>query len=373
MVSPLIGPFPGPPQADEIEISVFGRGIGECVVVHLGSNHWVIIDSFCSESTGEPAALNYLRDYLGLDPGQAVRSVVISHLHTDHYAGIHALYEACGAETWLYFPDGPVEWDERFVAGVEKFAKANRCDDRYMGLTEVCAAWSTAAARNRRATASGPNGGIFTGGVGNLRVIGPSPRTVNAMKNSAAQLADPNATETPATLMVGPGANFTSLVIWLKVGEVRALLGGDMDCHPARGWEALVNDLGTEVLGSPSLVKVPHHGSRNDAFVDLKAPWMTGKPVSILAPYRGGKSKLPDDAMLNALISSSGSVFSTNLKAPDELDQYAYKTTSATDVVIARTSLSGHEPWSVHAITDAFSERAEYHPDAKALRLFAVP
>ena len=49
------------PKPDEIEISVFGSGYGECIVIHVGSGKWVIIDS-CMDASQEPISLKYLRE-----------------------------------------------------------------------------------------------------------------------------------------------------------------------------------------------------------------------------------------------------------------------------------------------------------------------
>ena len=49
------------PAHDEIQIVVLGKGIGECVLIHLGDGEWVIVDSFKGSWRGsprrEPAAL----------------------------------------------------------------------------------------------------------------------------------------------------------------------------------------------------------------------------------------------------------------------------------------------------------------------------
>ncbi|PXF57856.1 MAG: hypothetical protein C4B58_08625 [Deltaproteobacteria bacterium] len=38
------------PSPDELEISLFGPGRGECVVAHLGNNDWLVVDS-CLDNT----------------------------------------------------------------------------------------------------------------------------------------------------------------------------------------------------------------------------------------------------------------------------------------------------------------------------------
>lgn len=71
------------PASDEIEITVLGKGVGESVIVHAGEGGWVIIDSFVEPGSEKAAPLAYL-DSIGVDVAEAVRSVVLSHLHADH-------------------------------------------------------------------------------------------------------------------------------------------------------------------------------------------------------------------------------------------------------------------------------------------------
>src|SRR5438067_455186 len=38
-----------PPDSSELELSVFGPGRGECLVVHLGAGEWMVVDSCLNE------------------------------------------------------------------------------------------------------------------------------------------------------------------------------------------------------------------------------------------------------------------------------------------------------------------------------------
>ena len=38
------------PQPDQVEISIFGPGYGECILIHCGNDEWIISDvrlGFC--------------------------------------------------------------------------------------------------------------------------------------------------------------------------------------------------------------------------------------------------------------------------------------------------------------------------------------
>ena len=77
-----------------IEVSLFGPGYGECVVLHLGAGDWAIVDSCIDHRTGQPAALAYLSS-LGIDPAVAVKLVAVTHAHDDHIRGIADVLAAC--------------------------------------------------------------------------------------------------------------------------------------------------------------------------------------------------------------------------------------------------------------------------------------
>jgi len=80
------------PDSDEIEITIFGRGIGECCARHLGENRWVIVDNFnhtdksvdpiTRAKTLIPVARWYL-DELDVEPDR-VETIFITHFHQGH-------------------------------------------------------------------------------------------------------------------------------------------------------------------------------------------------------------------------------------------------------------------------------------------------
>ena len=69
---------------NQIELSVFGNGFGECIVIIINSEEVLIIDSFLGES-GKPIALEYL-DIMGIDYSK-IKALAITHWHTDHIKG----------------------------------------------------------------------------------------------------------------------------------------------------------------------------------------------------------------------------------------------------------------------------------------------
>ena len=83
-----------PPMPNEVEVSIFGGGYGESILVHPGNNEWIIIDSFRSPYTKRPVALEYL-EKLNVNINEAVKLIVATHWHDDHVGGLSEIVDVC--------------------------------------------------------------------------------------------------------------------------------------------------------------------------------------------------------------------------------------------------------------------------------------
>jgi glyoxylase-like metal-dependent hydrolase (beta-lactamase superfamily II) len=98
--NPLAGSnVDAPPALTEIEISDFGPGYGESLVLHLGENNWLIVDS-CLDLTGEPAPLTYLR-HIQIDPATSVKQFIATHWHDDHIRGLGRIMRECTSAAFV--------------------------------------------------------------------------------------------------------------------------------------------------------------------------------------------------------------------------------------------------------------------------------
>ena len=88
------------PKVDELEISLFGPGYGESILLHIGDGKWIIIDSCIDKKSNQPAALNYLKN-IGVDPSKDVKLVVATHWHDDHIRGLGRIVEECTEATFV--------------------------------------------------------------------------------------------------------------------------------------------------------------------------------------------------------------------------------------------------------------------------------
>src|SRR5688572_8544014 len=89
-----------PPDPNEVEVSVFGPGHGECVVVHLGDGEWMVVDSCRHFEDGRAAALRYL-EAEGVAVETAVKLVIVTHWHDDHIRGLGEIAERCSSARFV--------------------------------------------------------------------------------------------------------------------------------------------------------------------------------------------------------------------------------------------------------------------------------
>ena len=83
-----------PPNDYEIELSLFGYGYGESILIHIGDKRWVIIDSCINPLTNRSLPLEYLEN-IGVNPRKNVKQIILTHWHDDHCRGISEIVEIC--------------------------------------------------------------------------------------------------------------------------------------------------------------------------------------------------------------------------------------------------------------------------------------
>ena len=305
-----------PPNDEELEVSVFGPGVGESIVVHLGHGDWMVVDSCLSPRTGRPAALEYLGD-LGVDVGSAVKLIVLTHWHDDHVRGAGEILErAEAAQVVCSAKDhGPA-----FFEAVET-ARTARLPAT--GLDEMAKVLDTLLHRrlpSQRHESVGPvwaaEGRTLlqrdANGQPSARVVAlsPSDGTLTlALHELQEFLPRPAGPERRAVRLT---PNQRSVVVFAEAGTRAILLGADLEetHNPATGWRAVVGSPVRPTARS-EVFKVPHHGS---AGADNEAVWqemLAEEPIACLTPFSRGRSPLPTTNDLRRLGQRTGHVFCT--------------------------------------------------------------
>ncbi len=278
---------------------MFGPGYGECVLVHVGANEWMIVDSCVDQRAQRQPALTYLEN-IGVDPASAVVTVLVTHWHTDHVRGISEVVQECvSAEFWI---SEALRSPELLLAtrrfGSDRASKHNPFREFY-SVSELLAirkqggtgapATALAGARTvlwrRNATRTSPDCEVLA--------LSPSPASViDALAAIAAQL--PGTLDDVPYGIDEPSPNDAAVAVMVRVGGAGVLLGADLENPPSvdRGWKAVIT---SPVQPDPpaAVFKVAHHGSGN---ADDDAIWtqlLVPDPWAVITPFRRGATPLP--------------------------------------------------------------------------------
>lgn len=271
------------PASDEIEVTLLGKGVGECVVLHLGSGHYVTIDSFINPETKNPIVLDYIES-IGASK-EDIDCVVVTHWHKDHVLGIAKLAEVVSSKARFVMP--AVIKDEFFT----KFLNINdnQLNDQSPSA-EFHSALTTIMTRHLKIVLATNDKLIFgndEGSRGNVNLFSLSPNDEQLLtylsflkKAIDAQVKRPS--------FIFSDDNSISTALWLDFLNDKVLLGGDL---LKEGWKVIVEN--REIKGVASLFKVPHHGSITGHHESVWSHMLTGNPTSLLSVY--APSGLPTD------------------------------------------------------------------------------
>jgi beta-lactamase superfamily II metal-dependent hydrolase len=280
------------PATDEVEVSIFGPGYGECVVAHMGHNDWLVIDSCLEDKAKRSVALEYL-ETLGVDLSSAVHLVIATHWHDDHIVGLSDVCRATASAKFVCSAAMTSEQFESILATwrLRSFLPGGSGIDEMDAIVQVlknggavrASAQKVLWSRNRPTHAE-------------VRALSPSEAADLAMILRFGEAAAQASATTLSRRVPNIVDNHASVVISLVVGDARILLGSDLLVRTDRnfGWFAIIDSFsGTNHYQA---YKIAHHGSSNADHDDIWRELLQPEPVAALTPFvRGGKHLPTDD------------------------------------------------------------------------------
>ncbi|MCP2325663.1 hypothetical protein HDA40_004170 [Hamadaea flava] len=298
------------PGDDVVEVSIFGPGKGECVLVHFGSNEWLIVDSCVDQVTDTQPALDYLSN-IGVDYS-SVKYVIASHAHDDHVAGISSVYESCERAKFVCSAAATSKEMLSLIEADRKSPPDNRVRREYDRVFDI--------ARDR---------GVVTGAIqlvhgleGRVileRFAGSGQTEVLIRSLSPSDLSVMRSREALGSIVPTVGKarrsneideNEFSVVLWIEALGKQMLLGADMTKEPAgTGWHAILATFAP--AAKADVFKVPHHGSPNAHHPDVWDRLLVDDPIALLAPYRAGNPKRPSSDDIARICALSSRAFVT--------------------------------------------------------------
>jgi hypothetical protein len=284
------------PKAEEIEISLLGPGIGESVVVHLGSGDWMVVDSCRGRGSATSAPLEYLEE-VGVDVGRQVKLVVATHAHSDHIKGIADLFDRCEAAQFV-FPRASESRDFLTLLQLDEMAEQEpRAYDEFAKVLDTLTSRSKVLGRTPKIGAQ--EGSLLfrraaTPGRAGAEVLGlaPSEAAVERAIQEFGHWRDLLG-QNPGRVRTGDPNTYCA-VLWITVGEVNILVGADLLTGPGSdcGWNGvLLSPFRPE--GKASYFQVPHHGAPNAHHSQVWEEMLEQDVLATLTPYWGGQRPRP--------------------------------------------------------------------------------
>jgi hypothetical protein len=279
-----------PPKKDQIEVIVFGPGYGECIVVHLGENRWIIVDSCINTQTGKPAVLDYF-DTIGISPKENVKLIIISHWHDDHIRGLSDIILSCpeasvccsSALTQREFISHVLDYHDMMMAtssGVDEIKQTLEI----LKKRDIIYAFADRPILNLPAEESAAPCIVTT--------LSPSDVEYKNFLKGIASLIPPNMKTKIRAPSLTP--NNAAVAVWIEAGDVRILLGSDLaeKGDSSSGWSAIVQSK-KRPQGRASLFKIPHHGSVTGHHDNVWSDMLIKLPIVVLSPFYNAGRKIP--------------------------------------------------------------------------------
>ena len=306
------------PDSNEIEVSIFGPGYGECVLVHVGFNNWFIIDSCIDPIYKDPIPLAYL-DAINVDPGTSVKQVIATHWHDDHIRGIGETFKICESGEFVCsialsskeFLTLVNAYNERSMidgTGINEMQKVIeklswRKDNSVPNFTPKFAKANLPLWRNTLGHATSS----YTC---SIYALSPSDTAVLASQLDISKLLPLE--KQPKRALISTSPNRASVVIWVNIGEYNILLGSDLEeaGDGSSGWSGILKS-SLRPSGKASYFKVPHHGSSTAHNDRVWTEMLHENPVATLTPYVNGSTKLPNNIDINRISSKTNQAFVT--------------------------------------------------------------
>jgi len=274
-----------PPDTDSLEISLFGPGYGECIVIHLGLNDWIVVDSCIEPISREPVALAYFKT-IGVNAFR-IRLVVATHWDDDHISGISdvlrqatkAQFVCSSAMTSGEFRAVLSQWKPKSIipggSGIDEFDRvtdilADRAVDTKYPTPRLAHAQSMLWERQEPIPAE-------------VRALSPSDA---ADMSAIAELAGIRKSDRRQRRRLPYiDGNHTSVVMSIRAGTASALLGADLEIRADRslGWYA-VTDHATNKADHEAY-KIAHHGSANADNSEIWDQLLVNNPLTALTPF----------------------------------------------------------------------------------------
>jgi hypothetical protein len=280
----------------EIHIASQGGAYGECIVIHIGDNNWVVVDSCRDKDTREALPIKILNDRkVKFDD---VALIVCTHWHKDHTNGISDLLEICPNAKFAFArPDS----FERFAQFIEyDYLHKSEYGNDVTGDFQKCL--HTLKKTNKPIRVSCDQL-LLSRQLQSLPLkvysLSPSQKANSDFEFEISRLKEKQQYSNVAIQRKSP--NDISVVLLFEIGYTCFLLGADLEVKKDNddyGWLNITRK--SEAIRGANksvLFKIPHHGSKNGYHEEIWNKLLIQNPDGVITP--NSRSDLPSEGMVN--------------------------------------------------------------------------
>lgn len=272
---------------NECEVIVFGRGVGESILVRLSKSRWFAIDSCLDPITKKPVSLEYL-NAINVDL-ENVENILISHWHDDHVRGISKLVDSC-PNAKVIISEVMTTTELLTLMELQKSHKT-MLEKITTGIEEMQAVLEFLKSKNAFPSFATVNKIIFNDGNDKMWTLSPSEKETYNGKIAFQKLIPNDKSPKKRIPLLQP--NHCAVVSFFESGEISFALGSDLensndqDC----GWDGILKN--NQILNNKKLafLKIAHHGSANAHNQQLWDNFLIDNISTALTPYN--RSHIP--------------------------------------------------------------------------------
>ena len=307
-----------PVNADQIQFIFFGPGYGESILVHIGDNNWVIVDSCYGEYKGEecPVALAYLNSQ-GVNLETQVKLVLVSHWHEDHILGISRLVEDCKSAKFAL----PIVLDSSEYIAYLKAKDLQDCSPASFAGKELISCFKSIKKNGAKPLFAIQNRILLESSELNIShdkkvvvlALSPTDAQVGEFHSHVKDFWESNDKSSQFKEVEKLDKNEISTALLIEIDNCSVLLGSDVNYSEKsdRGWKSII-ELRKNHSNKSKYYKVAHHGSTNSFSKDIWTQLLLERPVSILVPWSLMGNRLPTVEQIEKIKENSSEVYITS-------------------------------------------------------------
>lgn len=297
---------------DIFEVSLIGTGggYGESIILNLGNNNWIVVDSCQDPNTKLSLPLEYLK-LKNVNLSRDIKLIICTHWHNDHILGLSDLLEACESANFCM---ASATDRKKFLLMVGIDAKKVVSETSISSTSELSKCIDIVRQRKQNLVSAVQDRMIFSDNQNNIDskifTLSPSDFILEQFNYEISTLLSEYYSSNRKIVLESP--NDKSVAILIKVNNINVILGSDLEVSndSKKGWLCILDNCKC-IDSKASIFKIPHHGSRNGFHERIWSEIIEDNAIAKLTPWNRGGG-LPTKEMLTLYSTYTDNLYMTS-------------------------------------------------------------